>query len=70
VVLDLRALQFLRADFPGRLLAFARRMTGNRKPLAVCVEPTVLEIFEISGMARQFPCFADLAAAVEKVRAV
>jgi hypothetical protein len=55
---------------PVRLLFFARRMTDEGKTLAVCAGPIVRKHTEATGVARSLPRFAELAAAVESVRAL
>ena len=69
MVLDLSAVEFIDSTGLSVLLTGLRRMTQQHGRLAiVCTNPTVLRLFQITGLDTTFDIFADRPAAFAHVR--
>jgi anti-sigma B factor antagonist len=64
LVLDLSRTSFMDSTALGVLVAFKRSLDSDSALAVVCAGANVRKIFELSGMDRVFPIFADLTDAV------
>ena len=64
VVVDLSGVTFMDSSGIGALVSGRRRLAEGAGMRLVCTQPTVVRLFELTGLTAVFPMFATVAEAI------